>query len=90
MAAAVPAEDELFEIAPQVRCADAVIGAKRPSLEVGEDAMDPWKDHMRRHLADDLRLVVIALEAAIGREAVTEDRCTWLDCVGDEGSDAGR
>ena len=75
MASAVPAEDELFEVAAQVWLADAVVGAQRPSLEVGEDAMDPRQDHMGRHLADDLGLVVEALEAFVCREAVAEDRC---------------
>lgn len=90
MASAIPAEDELFEVAAQVWRADAVISAERPSLEVGEDAMDPRQDHMRRHFADDLGLVVVALEAFVRREAVAEDRCAGLDCAGDESLDAGR
>ena len=61
----VPAEDELFEIAAQVRRADAVVGSERPSLEVGEDAMYPWQDDVRRHFADDLGLMVVALEAFV-------------------------
>ena len=75
MPSPIPAKDELFEVAAQVRFADAVIGAERPALEVGEDAMlDPRQDHVRRHFAADLGLVVVALEAAIGGEAVAEDR----------------
>lgn len=70
MAATIPAEDEFFEIALQVRFADAVICAERPAFKVGEDAVDPWQDHMRRHFANDLGLVVVSLEAAIGREAI--------------------
>ena len=38
MASPVPPVDEFFEISPQVWRSDAVIGAERPSLEIGEDA----------------------------------------------------
>ena len=74
----------------QVRRADAVVGPERPTLEIGEDAMDPRQDHMRRHFANDLGLVVVAFEAAVCREAVAEDRCAWFNCAGDEGADVGR
>ena len=88
--ASIPAKDELFEVAAQVRRADAVIGAERPSLEIGEDAMDPRQDHMRRHLADDLGLVVVALEAFVYGEAVAEDGSAFFNSAGDEAFDAGR
>ena len=66
MASPVPPVDEFFEISPQVWRSDAVIGAERPSLEIGEDAMNPWQDNMRRHFANHLGMVVVAFEAAIG------------------------
>jgi hypothetical protein len=47
VSSAIPAKDELFKIAAQVWRADAVIDAERPSLEVGEDAMNPYVDGPR-------------------------------------------
>jgi hypothetical protein len=41
MASPVPAKDELFEVAAQVRRADAVVGAECPALEIGEDPVNP-------------------------------------------------
>ncbi len=89
VAAAVPAKDELVEVAAQVRLADAVVGAERPALEIGEDSVDPWQHDMRRHRADDRGLVVIAFEAFVGREAVAENRGARFDSAGNEGADTG-
>ncbi len=73
----------------EVRLSNAVIGSERPSLEIGEDAMDPRHHDVRRHFSDDLRLVVIAFQAFVGREAVTEDGGASLSSAGDEGADTG-
>lgn len=72
-----------------MRLADAVIGAERPALEIGEDAMDPRHHDVSRHLTDDLRLVIIALQALIGRKPITEDCRSGRDSAGDEGADTG-
>jgi hypothetical protein len=56
-AAAVEAEHELIEIGLKVLAAQAVIDAKRPHLEVGEDAVHPRQDDMGGHLADDVGIV---------------------------------
>jgi hypothetical protein len=45
---------------------------------------------MRRHFADDLGLMVVALETAIGREAIAEQSRASFNGAGDEGTDAGR
>ena len=52
--AAVEAEDELVEIGLQMLAAQAVIDARGPDLEVGEDAVDPGQDDVGGHLADDM------------------------------------
>lgn len=40
-AAAVETEDELVDVVGQVFGADAVVGARKPGLEVGERLVDP-------------------------------------------------
>ena len=64
-AAAVKAENELIEIGLKVLAAQAVIDAKRPYLEVGEDAVHPRQDDMGGHLADDVGIVAHAGGAGV-------------------------
>lgn len=90
VASAIPAKDEFFEIASQVRLSHAVVGAERPSLEICEHAMNPRQEDMCRHRAYDFGAMGEACEAAIAGEAVAEECCTGRHGAGDETSDAGR
>jgi hypothetical protein len=65
MSPAVPTEDELVEIGLQVPAEEAVIDAERQPLEVGEDPMDLWQQHVRRPRADRLRQMLPAFHALL-------------------------
>src|SRR5512134_251586 len=72
MPAAVPAEDELVEVALQVLAAQAVEGPEPPALEVREDAVRPAQHDMGGHLAHDLRVVRVIGQAGVaGPSSVT-------------------
>lgn len=86
----VPAVDEFVEVVAQVWLTDAVRGSERPSLKIGEDAVDPGEDNVRGHFADDFRLVIVSLEAAVGGKTVAQQGRAKLDRAGDEGSNACR
>src|ERR1700693_2885643 len=55
--AAIVAEHELVEIGIDVFAAQAVIRTKLPPLDQREDPVNPRQHDMRRHLADDTRVV---------------------------------
>ena len=57
--APIVSEDELVEVAVDVLAAQPVIGAEPPALHQREDPVNPWQDHMTRHLADRPRVVSI-------------------------------
>ena len=63
--APVVAEGELLEVGVDVLPPQAVIGAEPPAFHEREDAMYPLKRDMRRHLADDARVVAVTGEAII-------------------------
>src|SRR5208283_2357941 len=52
VAPSVPAKCELVEAAPQVLFAHAMQRATEPALQVGERAVNPRKQDVRRHIAD--------------------------------------
>ncbi|MBB3318161.1 hypothetical protein FHT77_004057 [Rhizobium sp. BK181] len=52
MSAAVPAEDELVGVNVDVLVADTVIRPVAPPLEIGEEAVHPRQDLMRRRCID--------------------------------------
>src|SRR5512134_2066930 len=70
MPAAVPAEDELVEVALQVLAAQAVEGPEPPALEVREDAVRPAQHDMGGHLAHDLRVVRVIGQAGVAGPSV--------------------
>ena len=72
-AAAVESEDEFVEIALEMFPAQAVVGAERPGLQVGEDAMDPGQHDMGGHFADDMGIVGDVGRAWIGCPSVGFD-----------------
>ena len=63
--AAVVTEDELVEVGVDVLAAEAVIGAKAPTLQEGEHPMNPLERDVRRHAADDAGIVPVFGEAGI-------------------------
>ena len=65
VAAAVPAEHELVEIAVQMGAAQAMEGSERPALRVREHTMDPDQHEMGGRCTDDLGLVVVVGQARI-------------------------
>ena len=89
VASPVLAKDEFIEVAPQVRLAHAVIGPERPSFEIGEDAMDPRQQDVRRHRADDFSAMEEAGEAAVAGKAIAQERRAGRDGARDEATDAG-
>jgi hypothetical protein len=50
----IPSEDEFIEVRLQVGATEAVVDAERQPLEIGEDAVNPRQQHVRRHHADRL------------------------------------
>lgn len=49
----------------QTRPDNAVVGAERPALEVGEHPVNPGQKHMHGHFADHLGAVVVLLQASV-------------------------
>ena len=70
VAAAVPAEHELVEIAAQMGAAQAMEGSERPALQVREHTMDPDQHEMGGRRTDDLGLVVVVGQARITAPAI--------------------
>lgn len=89
VASSVPPEDKFVKVALKVRLSDPVIGAEGPSLEVGEDAVDPGKGDMGCHRAYDMRLVIVVFEGLVRGEAVADDGRASFYGVGDEAADPG-
>jgi len=87
MSASVPAEDELVGVDVYVLVADAVICPVAPPLEIGEEAMHPRQDLMRRRCiygARVDRLVTTILQASVGRVAVGYEQTADGGVVADE------
>ncbi len=59
--AAVVTKDELVEVRRDVLAAQPVIGPQSPTLHQREGAMRPWQNDVRRHLADDARIMPIVV-----------------------------
>src|SRR5215470_1562131 len=55
--APIEAEHELVEVVLEVRPPQSVVDTKAPALEVGEQAMGPRQDNVRRHRTDRDRLM---------------------------------
>ena len=83
-AAAVESEDELVEIALEMFPSQAVVDAERPSLQVGEDAMDPRQHDMGSHVADDMGIVSDVGRAWIGCPSIGFDGCALSQVGGDK------
>ncbi len=73
MTAAVPAKDELVEVAFQVLAAQAVEGPERPPLEIGKDAVRPAQHDMGGDPADDLRIVRVVGQTSVAGPPVGDD-----------------
>ena len=82
--APVPAEHEFVEIALQMALPEAVEHAFRPSLQVGEHAMNPVQDFVRLATSDDLRLMRICREVFVTEPAIRDDMRSGLDGLADE------
>jgi hypothetical protein len=88
VASAVPAEDELVEIATDVALPQSVEGALRPSLEVREHAVDPVKEFVRLPPLDDACLVGVRRWVLVAEPAVRDDvraRLTQVSTLHDTG-----
>ena len=72
----------------EVGLSNAVVRSEGPPFEVGEGAMDPRKDDVGGHRADDVWLVIVVLESLVGREAVADDGRASFNGAGDEVADA--
>src|SRR5689334_19075639 len=79
--APIISEDELVEVAVDVLAAQPVIGAEPPALHQREDSVNPWQDHMTRHLADHPRVVSVIGEPGIRSVSVGEQRGSGLQLV---------
>src|SRR5512134_1202850 len=79
MPAAVPAEDELVEVALQVLAAQAVEGPEPPALEVREDAVRPAQHD-----------VSVIGQAGVAGPSVGDDASAGRGDGGDERSECGR
>ena len=90
VAAAVPAEHELVEIAAQMGAAQAMEGSERPALQVREHTMDPRQHEMGERCTDDLGLVVVVGQAAITAPAIGDYPRARRRGPGNEGMKAAR
>ncbi len=90
VAAAVPAEHELVEIAAQMGAAQAMEGSERPALQVREHTMDPDQHEMGGRCTDDLGLVVVVGQAAITALAIGDYPRARRRGPGNEGMKAAR
>jgi hypothetical protein len=63
---------EFVEVSAQILPADAIVGGERPPLEVREGAVDPGQQHVRRHRADNLGLVLVFPAAPVGGQTVAD------------------
>ena len=88
VAAAVPAEHELVEIAAQMGAAQAMEGSERPALQVREHTMDPRQHEMGERCTDDLGLVVVVGQAAITAPAIGDYPRARRRGPGNEGMNA--
>ena len=77
-ASPIPAKHELVEIPGEVRLAHAVQRAHEPPLEVREGAVDPFQNHVTRHVSDRLAEVLMVGQCLISWQAsvMTVD-CGW-------------
>jgi hypothetical protein len=76
--APIVSEDKLVEGGVDVLAAQPVIGAEPPALHQRENPVNPWQDHMTRHLADRPRVVLVIGEPGIGSMPVGEQRGSGL------------
>ena len=81
---AVVSKDELVEVSVGVLAAEPMIGAKPPSLQKGEHPMYPLQGDMRRHFADNTRIVAVVRQPRIGRMAVCHQRRPRGDILSNE------
>src|SRR6202049_2909475 len=86
---AVVAKYEFVEIGIDVLAAKAVICAEAPSSHQRKGSMNPRKDNVRGHLADDARIMPVACQTRIGFVAVGEQRGSALHVGVYEGLDRG-
>ena len=76
--------NKFIEIRLEMRASEAVIDAQRQPLEIGEDAVNPRQQDVRRHHADGLRQMGAFGHSLVGRESVGEDRRSAASGVCDE------
>jgi len=88
--AAVVAEDEFVEVGVDVLAAKAVICPKAPALQEGEHSVDPLEGNVRRHVADDARIVPVLGDAGIGGVPVGDQRRARRDIGADESMNVRR
>ena len=69
----VPAKHEFVEIALQMALLEAVEDAFRPSLQIGEDAVNPVQDLVRLAAGDDFSLMRLCGGIFVSEPAVRDD-----------------
>ena len=87
MAAAVPSEDELVQIALGMLPAQPVVHAHGPALQVGEDPVDPPQDLVGRTAADHPALARAVGQPGVSAPPVGDDPGARLDRPGDEAAE---
>ena len=80
----VPTEHELVKVALQMAFSEAVEHAFRPSLQVGEHAVNPVQDLMCLPAGDDLGLMRVCRGIFVTEPAVRDDMRSRLDGLADE------
>jgi hypothetical protein len=87
----IVAKHEFIEVGIDVLAAQAVIRAERPALHQRERTVAPRENDVRRHHADDARIVpVIAGKAGIRRMSIGDQRRAGLHVGAHEGFERRR
>ena len=88
--ATIVAEHELVEICVDVLAAQTMIRAQPPPLHQREDAVNPGKHDVRRHLADHARIMPVVGQSGIRGMAVGQERRAGLYVGPHESFERGR
>jgi len=80
----VPAEHELVQVALQMAFPEAVEHAFRPSLHIGEDAVNPVQDLVSFPASDNLGLMRVCGGIFVTEPAIRDDMRSGLNGLADE------
>ena len=83
----VVAKDKFIQVRIDMLAAEPMIGAEAPSLQKGEDSVDPFQRNVPSHFTNHARIVAVAGEPGIGCMAVRHQGRARRDIRLDEGVD---